>query len=104
MNLVSGAVSGVNLPPKWAPMKQGQLCHEQQLFPGHEEYDKVKSEFQKSGGAGTIVKVSCVKRIQIRGHKKIFIINHLQFILFCHKNVSEHLVLKQHLKKNMIII
>jgi hypothetical protein len=51
---------------------------------GHEEYDKVKSEFQKSGGAGTIVKVSCVKRIQIRGHKKIFIINLLQFILFCH--------------------
>lgn len=44
-------------------MKQGQLCHEQQLFPGHEEYDKVKSEFQKSGGAGTIVKVSCVKQI-----------------------------------------
>jgi len=45
-------------------MKHGQLCHEQQLFPGHGEYDRVKSEFQKSGGTGTIVKVSCVKRIE----------------------------------------
>ena len=45
-------------------MKHGQLCHEQQLFPGHGEYDRVKSEFQKSGGTATIVKVSCVKRIE----------------------------------------
>ena len=103
---VSGAVSGINLPPNWEPMKHGQLCHEHQLFPGHGEYDRVKSEFQKSGGTGTIVKVLCVNGLKIQSHKgwKIFNLYHFQFILFCHKNVSEHLVLKQHLKKNMIII
>jgi len=52
-------------------MKHGQLCHEQQLFPGHGEYDRVKSEFQKSGGTGTIVKVSCVKRIESQRMKNI---------------------------------
>lgn len=50
---------GVNLPANWTHVKLGggQLCHEQQLHPGNPEYDRVKSEFQKTGGSGTIVKV-----------------------------------------------
>ncbi|XP_071170581.1 protein mono-ADP-ribosyltransferase PARP14-like isoform X3 [Mytilus edulis] len=50
---------GVNLPANWTHVKLdgGQLCHEQQLHPGIPEYDRVKSEFQKTGGSGTIVKI-----------------------------------------------
>lgn len=50
---------GQGVPSTWSKvqMKDQQLCYEEELFPGNTEYDRVKMEFQRSGGSRSIVKV-----------------------------------------------